>query len=223
MLRRDFESLSMKENESVECFITRVQNIVNAIHAHGETLEYRMIVEKVIRILPKKFDPVTIAIEQSRDLTQLTLFDLFGSLQVHEDRLKNNEELLDQDFQSKLKVVYDKKKHSSNVRNDFSSTSFRGGRGRGRVKGRGGGGRGRSGSSGTGNFHCTNCNKDGHLESHFFQKKRDTSHSNFSKEKGENYQALFLTCNKLEDCDDFPWYLDSGCSNHMTRNKKNCL
>ena len=28
MLRRDFESLSMKENESVECFITRVQNIV---------------------------------------------------------------------------------------------------------------------------------------------------------------------------------------------------
>ena len=38
----------------VECFITRVQNIVNAIHAHGETLEDRRIVEKVLRSLPKK-------------------------------------------------------------------------------------------------------------------------------------------------------------------------
>jgi hypothetical protein len=72
-------------NESVESFITRVQNIVNVIHAHGESLEDRRIVEKVLRSLPKKFDPVTIAIEESRDLSQLTLVDLFGSLQVHED------------------------------------------------------------------------------------------------------------------------------------------
>jgi hypothetical protein len=220
MLRRNFESLSMKENESVECFITRVLNIVNGIHAHGETLEDKRIVENMLRSLPKKFDPVTIAIEESRDLTQLTLADLFGSLQVHEDRLKKNRELLDQAFQNKLKVVDDKKKQSSNVRNVFSSTSFRGGRGRGRVRGRGGRGRRRSNSSGRGHFHCTYYNKDGHLESHCFQKKRDTSHSNFSKEEGENSQTLFLTCNKLEACDDFTWYLDIGCSNHMSGNKK---
>ena len=79
------------------------------------------LLEKVLRSLPKKFDIVTIGIEESRDLTQLTLFDLFGSLQVHEDKLKNNEELLDQAFQRKLKVVDDKKKQSSTVRNDFSS------------------------------------------------------------------------------------------------------
>ena len=90
MLRRYFESLSMKENESVECFITRVQNIVNAIHAHGETIEDRRIVGKVLRSLPNNFDHVTIAIEESRDLTKLTLVDLFGSIQVHEDRLKKN-------------------------------------------------------------------------------------------------------------------------------------
>ena len=151
----------------------------------------------MLRILPKKFDPDTIAIEESRDLTQLTLADVFGSLQVHEDRLKKNEELLDQAFQSKLKVVDDKKKQSSTVRNDFSSASFRGGRGSARVGGRGGRGRERSSSSGKGHFHCTYCDKDGHLESHCFQKKKDTSHSNFSKEEGENSQTLFLSCNKL--------------------------
>ena len=59
----------MKESENVESFITRVQNIVNVIHAHGEILEDRKIVEKVLRSLPKKFYPITIAIEESRDLS----------------------------------------------------------------------------------------------------------------------------------------------------------
>ena len=47
MLRRDFESLSMKESENVDFFITRVQNIVNVIHSHGEILEDRKIFENV--------------------------------------------------------------------------------------------------------------------------------------------------------------------------------
>ena len=64
--------------------------IVNDIHARGETLEDRRIVERVLRSIPKKFDLVTITIEKSRDLTKLTLVDLFGSIQVHEDRLKKN-------------------------------------------------------------------------------------------------------------------------------------
>ena len=68
---------------------------MNGIHANGESLEDRKIVEKVLRRLPKKIDPVTIVIEESRDLSQPTLTHLFGSLQVHEDRLKKNEEPLD--------------------------------------------------------------------------------------------------------------------------------
>jgi hypothetical protein len=45
MLTRDFESLTVKENESVESFITTVKNVVNSIHAHCEYLEDRKIVE----------------------------------------------------------------------------------------------------------------------------------------------------------------------------------
>ena len=75
------------------------------------------------------------------------------------------------------------------MRNDFSSTSLKRGRGRGRVRGRGSKVRGRRSSSSKGNFHCTYCNKYGHLISHLFQKKRDTSHSNFSTKEGENSQT----------------------------------
>jgi hypothetical protein len=218
MLRRDFESLSMKESENVEFFITRVHNIVNDIHAHGEILEDRKIVEKVLRSLPKKFDPITIAIEESRDLSQLTLTDLFGSLQVHEDMLKKNEEHFDQDFQSKLKVD-EKKKQFSTAMTEASTPFFRGGRGRGRGRGRGGQGRGRSSGSSRDIFHCNNCNKYGHLKIYCFKKKRDTSQANFSKEEGEISQILFLTSNCLEAKDVFTWYLNSVCSNHITGNK----
>lgn len=208
----------MKESENVESFITRVQNIVNVIHVHGEILEDRKIVEKVLRSLHKKFDPITIAIEELRDLSKLTVTNLFGSLQVHKDRLKKNEEPFDQVFQIMLKFEEKKNQFSSDM-TEASTPFLRGGRGRGRGKGRGGRGRGRSNSSGRNIFHCSYCNKDGHLESYFFKKKRDTSQANFSKEEGEISQTLFLTSNFLQAKDDFTWYLDSGCSNHMTGNK----
>ena len=54
---------------------------------------FHRIVERVLRSIPKKFDSVIVAIVESRDLTQLTLANMFGSLKVHEDRLKKNEEL----------------------------------------------------------------------------------------------------------------------------------
>jgi hypothetical protein len=87
------------------------------------------------------------------------------------------------------------------------------------VEEKGGRVRGRRSISGRGIFHYSYCNKYGHLESYCFKKKRDTSQANFSKEEGEISQTLFLTSNFLEDKDDFTWYLDSGCSNHMTGNK----
>jgi hypothetical protein len=38
MLRRYFESLTMKENESVEAFITRVQNIMMVVNVLPDSL-----------------------------------------------------------------------------------------------------------------------------------------------------------------------------------------
>jgi len=43
-----------------------------------------------------------------------------------------------------------------------------------------------------------------------------TTQAIFSKDESENSQTLFLTCNNFDAKDDFLWYLDSGCSNHMT-------
>ena len=39
------------------------------------------------------------------------------------------------------------------------------------------------------------------------------------KDEGTSSEALFLTCLSSTDNYDEIWFLDSGCSNHMTRNK----
>lgn len=77
-----------------EFFINKVQDLVNTLHSHGEQLDDKWIVGKVLRNLPQKFDPLTIAIEEYRDLTQLRLSKLLGSLQTYEHKLQDRVENL---------------------------------------------------------------------------------------------------------------------------------
>ena len=68
MLRRDFETLCMKEFENIDSFFTHVIGLLTKIMSHGETLEERRIVEKLLRSLPLSFDAILVAIEETKDL-----------------------------------------------------------------------------------------------------------------------------------------------------------
>jgi hypothetical protein len=74
----NFENLKMKESDSVDQFMTQVMNIVNQLRMNGEELLDQKVVEKVLRTFPKKFDVVVVAIEESKDLTQLSVDELLG-------------------------------------------------------------------------------------------------------------------------------------------------
>ena len=84
MLRRDFETLCMKESENVDSSFTHVVGLVTQIKSHGETLEERRIVEKVLRSLPTMFDSIVVAIEETKDLSQLSVDGLHALLISHE-------------------------------------------------------------------------------------------------------------------------------------------
>ncbi|GAV75466.1 UBN2 domain-containing protein, partial [Cephalotus follicularis] len=85
--RRDFENLKMKDNESVKEYVSRLMGVVNQMKIYGEMLTDQKIVEKVLISLPDKFDSKVSAIEESKDLTELSLTELIGSLQIHEQRM----------------------------------------------------------------------------------------------------------------------------------------
>ncbi|XP_059627614.1 uncharacterized protein LOC132270453 [Cornus florida] len=86
-LRSEFEKLEMKENSSISEYFTNVTSIVNQMASNGEILEDERVVEKILRSLPKKFDYVVVAIEESRDFSSLSLDYLLGTLKAHEIRI----------------------------------------------------------------------------------------------------------------------------------------
>lgn len=138
-LRRDFETLIMKNGELVADFLSRAMAIVSQMRSCGEQITDQTVVEKVLRSLTPKFDHVVAAIEESKDLSVFSFEELMGSLQAHESRINRSFEKHDEKaFQVKGESSYQK---------DFSTAR---GNGRGSFRGCGRGqGRGRGGRSNT--------------------------------------------------------------------------
>ena len=85
-LRREFEMLRMKETETIKEYFDRLLIVVNKIRLLREDLPDRGIVEKVLVSLPERFETKISSLEDSRDLTKISLTELMNSLQTQEQR-----------------------------------------------------------------------------------------------------------------------------------------
>ena len=91
-LRREFENLKMKDGETVKDYSSRVIKLVNELKSNSESITDQRVVEKMLVTLSEKFDTVVTVIEESKDLTQLSISELIASLQIHEDRMSRRSE-----------------------------------------------------------------------------------------------------------------------------------
>jgi hypothetical protein len=96
-LRRGFDVLCMKENESVNDFFA----IANCMTAHGERMEQVVIFDKVLRSMTPKFNYVVCSIEESNDATALSIDELHSFSLVQEQRMKSQSE---KDEEQALKI-----------------------------------------------------------------------------------------------------------------------
>ncbi|XP_027359769.1 uncharacterized protein LOC113868411 [Abrus precatorius] len=159
-LRHEFELLSMKEREKVDTYLGRTLSIVNKMKSNGEKVDSSTVVSKILRSLTAKFNYVVCSIEESNDLSALSIDELHGSLLVHEQRMQS----LQPDEQV-LKITHDDRFGTSRGRGHSHGNS----RGRGREA------------------------KD---------------------------ELLLVTYEETtQSVQEEDWFLDSGCSNHMTGNK----
>jgi len=112
-------SLTMNEAENIKDFMTRLVKVMNQIKLlRGKFLESR-IVEKVLVVLPERFEPKISSIEESKDLSIISLTKQVNVLQAQEQRrLLKHEETTN--FALK-KYVGENSRNDSKRREKFSS------------------------------------------------------------------------------------------------------
>ena len=73
-------------------------------------------IEKLLRCLTNKFEAVVVPIEEFKDLIQMHIDELIGSLIVHESRMEKYDDTpLENGFKSRLCVTRDKGRRRSST------------------------------------------------------------------------------------------------------------
>ena len=80
MLTTWFEELKMSEDESFDSFYSKLNEVVVSKFNLGEKTEDSKIVRKILRSLPESFHVEVTTIEESKDLDDIRVQELIGSL-----------------------------------------------------------------------------------------------------------------------------------------------
>ena len=71
---------------------TRFTDITNGLKSLGRIYSNADLVQKILRSLPDKWDPKVTAIQETKDLSKLSLDELMGSLITHELTMQHRNE-----------------------------------------------------------------------------------------------------------------------------------
>ncbi|PNX73781.1 phytoalexin-deficient 4-2 protein, partial [Trifolium pratense] len=250
---RKFELFEMKEDESIDQMYGRFTIIINELNSLGKKFSIHERVRKILRCLPKSWRHIVTAITESKDLTEVKLEDLIGSLKAHEsifqedkpvkskmialesqtrERSKNKEAIeednnfLQEDDEEELaflsRRIQKLMMRRNQIKRNFPTR--------------------RNGSKpevDISKIQCYGCNQFGHYKNECPKQKNSPYKKSMmatwdeldelqeTEEEQEANVCLMTNANIEEECHlamkRKPWYLDSGCSRHMTGDKQNFL
>ena len=89
MVTTQFEELRMSEDESFDSFYSKLNEVVISKFNLGEKTEDSKVVRKILHSLPENFHAKVTAIEGSKDLDEIKVQELTGSLQTYDLSLPN--------------------------------------------------------------------------------------------------------------------------------------
>ncbi|XP_048235701.1 uncharacterized protein LOC125371208 [Ricinus communis] len=194
-LKREFMMLQMKDDELIKDYSTRLMDIVNQIRLYGEKLPDEKVVEKVMINVPQRFEAKTSTIEESCDMTSLTISELISN-SGKKFESSNKGKAIDSSTSG-----HNEKfptcpicKRTNHAEKDYHFKD--------KDKSK---------------FQCTFCKKAGHTKNFCWSKKKQAQQQvNANEENQEQGKHLFMVSHDAESFHNSIWLMDNGCTSHMT-------
>ncbi|CAI9284326.1 unnamed protein product [Lactuca saligna] len=134
-LKRELESLHMKEGETVDDFAAKFSGLASKARSLGHELEEVDLVKRLLDSMPKSFLQIVASIEQCFELDTMFFDEAVGRLKAYEECIKGSKKV--EDVHGGL--LLSREENSDGCMHCGSGGSHRDGFGRGRGRGRGSG------------------------------------------------------------------------------------
>nr|GEW52018.1 retrovirus-related Pol polyprotein from transposon TNT 1-94 [Tanacetum cinerariifolium] len=250
LLVQQYEQFVISEDESIDSAFARFNNIITSLKALDEGYYSTDYVRKFLRALHPKWRAKVTAIEESKDLTSLSLDELIRNLKVYEMIIKKDSKIVKAKVERKY-IALKAKKESSDEECSTSSSEdeeyamavrdfkkFFKRRGRFVRQPRNDKKtyqRSRDDKNGKGNRKCFRCGDPNHLIGEYPKPPKNKSQRAFvggswsdsgeeDDEKVKDETCLIAHASSEiclgVDVEPNEWIKDSRCSKHMTGNRK---
>jgi hypothetical protein len=178
--RIQFEQLKMKEDETIGKYFLRIEEMVNAMKALGETIGEPSLVQKILRSLPDRFNSKVSAIEELNDIKTLQFDQLLGTLTAYEMRIIKYKP-------TSREASFKADKNEDSEPDEIEEKIVK------RLK------KGSGKYKGKLPFKCFNCGRIGHFSNKCPQKKHDQNYEGEEKHKSRRFDKKKSLCVNNDD------------------------
>ena len=215
-LIREFEMTIMKESQTIKDYVEQLLSIANKVRLYGKEFSDEKIVQKILVTLPEKYEATISFLENSKDLSSISLAEIVNALQALEQRrMMRQEGSVEGTFQAKSQNNDFSKDIKKNKKNNKSSNNKKNQKGahppclhckktnhpsqkcwwRPDVK-------------------CNNCGQLGHMEK-VCKTQQEWEIKVAAADQYHEEQLFVATCFSSKNTSE-SWLIDSGCTNHLT-------
>ncbi|KAM0985901.1 hypothetical protein ACFX2C_013130 [Malus domestica] len=104
----------MGENEAFSAYLVRLFDLISQMRSYGEDISNQRIVQKLLISLPRSFDSIASAIENTKDLDTVDVQDVVAILKGYELRIDRHDETHNEKAFVSLSIAPKQNKYNGN-------------------------------------------------------------------------------------------------------------